>query len=375
MIDSPAKKTLAKLWYRKGKDNMTYLAIDPGSTSTKVAVYWNDNLIKGSFDHPREEISLFPTIFDQKSMRFEIIATWLSDNNLAELTYRAVIGRGGLIRPVAGGVYGVNDVLLGDLVTGVSGQHASNLGGILAREFAAKFKCPSFIADPVVVDEMEPEARLSGLAGVARKSIFHALNQKAMARKVAEKLGKSYESINLIIAHLGGGISVGAHKQGRVVDVNDALSGDGPYSPERTGGLPVSGIAELIRTGAFTPDTLVQAAAGKGGIFSYLGITDIRELESRVSSGDEKASLIFSGMIYQIAKEIGGLAAALDGDVDGIVITGGIARSEQVTKRLSTKIRFIAPVFVEPGEHELEALIDAARRVIEKGEAVRDYPA
>lgn len=359
----------------KRKNNMTYLAIDPGSTSTKVAVYWNDNLIKGSFDHPREEIALFPTIFDQKSMRFDTITSWLSDNNLAELNYRAVIGRGGLIRPVAGGVYGVNDVLLEDLVTGVSGQHASNLGGILAREFAAKFKCPSFIADPVVVDEMAPEARLSGLAGVARKSIFHALNQKAMARKVAEKIGKSYENINLIIAHLGGGISVGAHKQGRVVDVNDALSGDGPYSPERTGGLPVSGMAELIRSGAFTPDTLVQAAAGKGGIFSYLGITDIRELENRVSSGDEKACLILSGMIYQVAKEIGGLAAALDGDVDGIVITGGIARSEEVTRRLSKKISFIAPVFVEPGEHELEALIDAARRVMEKGEAAKVYPA
>jgi len=353
---------------------MTYLAIDPGSTSTKVAVYWNDNLIKGSFDHPREEISLFHKITDQKDMRFATISSWLDEQGLDDLPYRAVIGRGGLIRPVAGGVYDVDDVLLDDLVTGINGQHASNLGGILAREFATKYNCPAFIADPVVVDEMEPVARLSGLAGVTRKSIFHALNQKAMARKVAEKLDKSYESINLIIAHLGGGISVGAHKQGRVIDVNDALSGDGPYSPERTGSLPVSSMAELIRSGAFTPDSLVQAASGKGGIFSYLGITDIRELESRVNSGDEKASLILSGMIYQVAKEIGGLAAALEGDVDGIVITGGIARSEDITNRLSAKIRFIAPVFVEPGEHELEALIDAARRVMEKGEAVKVYP-
>lgn len=354
---------------------MTYLAVDPGSTSTKVAVYWNGNFIKGGFDHPRQEILAFPTIYSQKTMRYDTIASWLEAQGLAHLPFTAVIGRGGLIRPVPGGVYAVNDALLADLVEGVNGQHASNLGGILAREFALKHGCPAYIADPVVVDEMEPVAKLTGLSGLDRKSIFHALNQKAMARNVAEKMGKTYGEINLIVAHLGGGISVGAHRRGRVVDVNDALSGDGPFAPERTGGLPVSGIAHLIRSGAFTPETLVQTAAGKGGVFSYLGTADVRKLTDRAGAGDDKAELVLSGMIYQIAKEIGGLAAALDGDVDGIVITGGIARSEEICRRLTAKVRFIAPVFMEPGEHELEALIDAAVRVTEKGEKVNAYPA
>jgi butyrate kinase len=353
---------------------MTYLAIDPGSTSTKVAVYWNGNLIKGGFDHPREDLSLFQDIFGQKSMRFDVISAWLEKEKLSNLAYRAVIGRGGLIRPVPGGVYDVNEPLFQDLVKGVNGQHASNLGGILAREFAGKYGCPAYIADPVVVDEMEPVARLSGLKGIDRKSIFHALNQKAMARKVAGKMGRSYDDVNLVVAHLGGGITVGAHRKGRVVDVNDGLSGDGPYSPERTGGLPVSGVAAMIGSGQFTADAMVKIAAGKGGVYSYLGITDIRELEQRAMSGDSEAELVLSGMIYQVAKEIGALAAALDGRVDGIVITGGIARSVQVTNRIMEKIRFIAPVYVEPGEHELEALIDAARRVTEKGETVKPYP-
>ena len=354
---------------------MTYLAIDPGSTTTKVAVYWNDKFFKGDFDHPRASLAPFSKIADQTSMRHETVAAWLREKKLDGLAFRAVIGRGGLIRPVPGGVYAVNDTLLNDLVQGVSGEHASNLGGILARRFAEHYRCKAFIADPVVVDELDDVARLSGLVGIERKSIFHALNQKAMARRVAEKMGRTYTDVNLIVAHLGGGISVGAHRKGRVVDVNDALSGDGPYSPERTGGLPVSGIASLIRSGAYTPDTLVQAAAGKGGVFSYLGITDIRELAAKAKAREAKAGLVLAGMIYQIAKEIGGLAAALNGEVDGIVLTGGIARSHEITERIIEKIRFIAPVFVEPGEHELEALIEAARRVMEKDEPVKSYPA
>ncbi len=352
---------------------MTYLAIDPGSTSTKVAVYWNGKFIKGNFDHDRKDLEQFQDIMDQKDMRYKTIVSWLGVHGFSDLPFRAVIGRGGLIRPVEGGVFAVNDALIKDLEDGFSGRHASNLGGILAREFADSHGCPAYIADPVVVDEMDAVARLSGLSGVERKSIFHALNQKAMARKAAESLGRSYDDVTLIVAHLGGGISIGAHKKGRVVDVNDALSGDGPYSPERTGGLPVSGVAELIRSGAYTPETLVRTAAGKGGVYSYLSITDIRELVGRAESGDDQAELVLSGMVYQIAKEIGGLAAALDGAVDGVVITGGIARSETVVERISSKIRFIGPILVQPGEHELEALIDAARRVTEHGEAVKIY--
>lgn len=353
---------------------MAYLAIDPGSTSTKTAVYHNGSITKGHVDHPRDDLDAYPTIADQKPMRYQMIDAWLKDNDLTDLTYHAVIARGGLIRPVPGGVYAVNPVMMEDLTRGVNGHHASNLGGLLAHDFAEAFGCPAWIADPVVVDEMSPLAKLTGLAGLERKSIFHALNQKAMARRVSEKLGKPYHELNLIVAHLGGGISVGAHRKGRVVDVNDALSGDGPFAPERTGGLPVSGVAELIRSGAYTPDTLVKTAGGKGGLVSYLGISDMRDVEKRVQARDAHAEKTVNGMIYQIAKEIGGLAAVLYGKVDAVVITGGIAHSGMLTKRLSAMIRFIAPVFIEPGEQELEALIDAARRVIDKNETVKSYP-
>lgn len=353
---------------------MAYLAIDPGSTTTKVAVYWNDKIHKGTMDHPRQTLESFAHIPDQKSLRYDMIDTWLNEQGFRKLPFLAVIARGGLIRPVPGGVYSVNPAMITDLIAGVNGQHASNLGGLLAHDFAQQLHCPAFIADPVVVDEMSPVAKLTGLAGLERKSIFHALNQKAMARKTAKRLGRPYEELNLIVAHLGGGISVGAHQKGRVVDVNDALSGDGPYSPERTGGLPVSGITGLIRSGAFTPDALEKTAAGKGGIFSYLGISDVRELEKRAENKDARAELILSGMIYQIAKEIGGLAAVLNGEVDAIIITGGIAHSDTITRRIIEKIRFIARVFIEPGEHELEALISAARRVMENDETVLKYP-
>jgi butyrate kinase len=354
---------------------MAYLAIDPGSTSTKVAVDWNCKFIAGHFDHPRERLDGFSRISDQKTFRYDLIMEWLEREGLLDLSFKAVIGRGGLIRPVPGGVYGVNAAMIRDLTQGVNGQHASNLGGLLAHEFSLKFNCPAFIADPVVVDEMEPMAKLTGLDGLERKSIFHALNQKAVARKVAGQLGRAYEELNLIVAHLGGGISVGAHRKGRVVDVNDALSGDGPYAPERTGSLPVSGIAQLIRSGIYTSDTLVKTASGKGGVVSYLGTSDIRAIEKKVREGDKKAELVLSGMIYQIAKEIGSLSAVLCGNIDAIVITGGLAHSKTITYGLMERIGFLAPVMIEPGEQELKALVDAARRVCENKETIKFYPA
>lgn len=353
---------------------MVYLAIDPGSTSTKTAVYHDGSMIKGHVDHPRKKLETFTAIPDQKSMRYQTIDAWLEDNDLKGLPYQAVIARGGLIRPVPGGVYAVNEAMIKDLIRGVNGHHASNLGGLLAHDFANAFGCPAWIADPVVVDEMSDLAKLSGLSGLERKSIFHALNQKAMARRVSEKIGKPYDELNLIVAHLGGGISVGAHQKGRVVDVNDALSGDGPYAPERTGGLPVSGMAELIRSGKYTPETLVKTAGGNGGVVSYLGVSDMREVEKRIQERDAEAEKILNGMIYQIAKEIGSLAAVLSGRVDAVVITGGISHSTMITDRITDRVRFIAPVYVEPGEQELEALINAARRVIEQNEPVKSYP-
>ena len=354
---------------------MAYLAIDPGSTSTKVAVSIQSEMIRGHMDHPRHQLDDYPGIPDQQPMRFQAIVSWLKQNGLYKNSFEAVIARGGLIRPVPGGVYNVNQAMKNDLIQGVSGHHASNLGGLLALEFSEHYQCPALIADPVVVDEMSPLAKMSGLDGLERKSIFHALNQKAMARRVAEKLGKPYKDLNMIVAHLGGGISVGAHEKGRVVDVNDALSGDGPFSPERTGGLPVSGVADLISSGRYSPESIVKTAGGKGGVISYLGTSDIREVEKQARLKDPRSGQVLSGMVYQIAKEIGGLAAVLKGRVDAVVITGGLAHSSLITEGIADMVNFIAQVFVEPGEQELEALVDAARRVIEKREPIQTYPA
>ncbi|VFQ44578.1 butyrate kinase [Desulfoluna butyratoxydans] len=352
---------------------MKILAIDPGSTSTKIGVFTHGEMIQEGMDHDRDLIDSFAEIHEQEEMRFACITRALETRGFGTVRFDAVVGRGGLIRPVTGGVYRVCDSLLADLRTGVSGSHASNLGGILARRFAASSGCEALIVDPVVVDELDDVARLSGLEGIERKSIFHALNQKAVARRVAEERGGSYHQAHLIVAHMGGGVTVGAHKKGRVVDVNNGLDGDGPYAAERSGSLPVDGMAEALRKGRFTPDSLVRTVSRSGGIFSYLGIVDLREVERRMDAGDSKAVLIWRGMVYQIAKEIGGLAAAMDGDVDAIVLTGGMAHSRRLTEAISEKTGFIADVVVVPGEFELEALAEGALRVLEGEEKVKRY--
>lgn len=351
---------------------MNILAIDPGSTSTKIGIFDGENIVKESFTHSRNTILEFDEIYDQRMFRFECINIFLKAKGLDSIQFDAVVGRGGLMKPVEGGVILVNENLLKDLKTGVNGHHASNLGGIIANQFAKKSGCPAYVVDPVVVDEMDDVARLSGFDKVERKSIFHALNQKAMARRVAESMNKKYSDVNLIVVHMGGGITVGAHKKGKVVDVNDGLSGDGPFAPERTGGLPLSGVLNLIREKVYSPDDIIRIATRAGGVFSYLGIVDIRELES-LAKVDKKALLILNGMVYQIAKEIGALAAAMDGNVDGIVLTGGIAHSKVITDKIIEKVKFISSVYIEPGEHELEALIAGAVRVLDGEEEVQKY--
>ncbi len=346
---------------------MNILAIDPGSTSTKIGIFDGNEIVKENFTHDRDLINSFKEIYDQKDFRVKCINNFLSNKNLK---FDAVVGRGGLIKPVNGGVIEVNDILLNDLKIGVNGQHASNLGGIIADKIAKENNCKAYIVDPVVVDEMDDVAKLSGFVEVERKSIFHALNQKAMARRVADKLGKKYSEINLIVAHMGGGITVGAHKKGKVVDVNDGLSGDGPYAPERTGGLPVSGILNLLEK--YSKEEIIKIVTRQGGIFSYLNIVDIREVE-KIAENDKQAKLILDGMIYQIAKEIGALAAALDGEVDGIVLTGGIANSKLITDKISNKVKFISKIFIEPGEFEIEALIEGALRVLKGQEKPLTY--
>ncbi len=283
------------------------------------------------------------------------------------------MGRGGLLKPIEGGTYQVNDRMLEDLRAGLLGEHASNLGGILAFEISKAIGKKSFIVDPVVVDEMQDLARISGLKGIERKSIFHALNQKAVARKYAKSIDRKYEELNLIVAHLGGGVSVGSHEKGRVVDVPNALDGEGPFSPERAGSLPVGDIVNICFSGKYTKEEVKKMLKGNGGIVSYLNTNDAREVEERIDKGDEDARLIYYAMAYQVAKEIGASAAVLKGKVDGIIITGGIAYDKKFTSWIEERVSFIAPVIVYPGEDELTALAEGGLRVLRGEEEAKIY--
>ncbi len=353
---------------------MRILVIDPGASTTKIGIWEENNLkIRDTIPHIRDSISRYGRIADQEEMRFNAVEKLLEKKGYLEATFDAVVGRGGLIRPVEGGTYEVDDTMLHDLRRGANGEHASNLGGLLAYRFARSFGVRAFIVDPVVVDELQPHARLSGMEGVERKSIFHALNQKAVAREIADRLGKAYDEVDLIVAHIGSGVSVGAHRRGRVVDVNNALDGDGPYSQERTGGLPVRGVVTLIEEGAFSPAELLKTVSRGGGICSYIGETDLRSTVARVEAGDEKARLVFEGMGYQIAKEIGASAAVLGGHVDGIVLTGGGAHCDRLVSFIRERVSFIGPVFTIPGELELKALAEGVSRVLRGEEEAKVY--
>ena len=354
---------------------MRILAIDPGSTSTKVGVWEKGGLMSCGREHSFEAMARPKGVLHQESMRFDAICGMLLEMGCKEKGFDAVVGRGGLLRPVPGGVYKVCDRMLHELAEEKRGSHASNLGAVLAWRFARKSGCPCFVADPVVVDELCQEARLSGLSGLHRKSIFHALNHKAVGRHVAREMGRCYGDLRLIVAHLGGGISVGAHRMGRVVDVNNALNGDGPYSPERAGSLPVSGVLELISAEGCSAGALKKHVASRGGLCSYLETVDLKRVEARMEEGDARAGLAWRGMVYQIAKEIGSLSAALDGEVDAIVLTGGMAHSRKLTSAVSKKVSFIAEVKVVAGEHELQALCERGRQVLEGVEPVLDYGA
>ncbi len=348
------------------------LAVNPGSTSTKIAFFEDDRLIfKESLHHPKEELEKYEKIVDQYEFREEVILRFLKEKKIERLD--AVVGRGGLLKPIPGGTYRVNEAMLRDLRIGLQGEHASNLGGILAYEIAKKYNADAFIVDPVVVDEMEPIAKISGLPEIERRSIFHALNQKAVARLAAKDLGKAYEEVNLIVVHLGGGISVGVHRKGRVVDVNNALNGDGPFAPERAGGLPVWDAMALALSGKYTEAELKKKLAGKGGVVAYLGTNNMREVEERVKAGDDRARLIFEAMAYQVAKEIGADATVLKGEVDAIVLTGGLAHSELFVNWIKERVSFIAPVMVYPGEDEMRALACGALRVLRGEEKAKKY--
>ena len=349
---------------------MKILTINPGSTSTKIAVY-NDlkPIFTETLRHSSEEISKFENIYSQFNFRKDIIIGCLNKNNIATTDLDCCVGRGGLIKPVPGGVIRVTDALIADLKVGVLGEHASNLGGVLAKEIANESKNPEncFIVDPVVVDEMEELARFSGHPELPRLSIFHALNQKAVARRHARQMGKQYDDMNLIVVHLGGGISVTAHKKGKAIDTNNALDGDGPFSPERSGQLPVGQLAKLCFSGKYTLLEIKKMITGKGGIVAYLDTNSAIEVEERIEKGDAKADIIYKALAYQIAKEIGAMATVLNGEVDNIIITGGIAYSKSLTSWITDRTKFIAPVNVYPGEDELEALAEGGYYAL-KGE-------
>lgn len=351
------------------------LAINTGSTSTKLGLFNGyDEMFVETIHHKTDILSRYKKIIDQKDFRLKYIYNFLEENEVVLNNLKAIVGRGGLLRPIPGGTYRVNEQMIRDLKAQKVEEHASNLGGLLAHALADKAGCPAFIVDPVIVDELEPVARVSGLPELEKRSVFHALNQKATAKKYAVDIGRKYNDLSLIVAHLGGGISVGLHHQGRVIDVNNALCGEGPFSPNRTGGLPTFDFMKLCYSGKYTYEEMRVKLLKKGGLIGYLGTGDIRETIKMIESGNKQARLIFEAMVYQVAKEIGSLAPVLGGKIDAIILTGGIAHSELFTGKLIDMIKFIAPVKIYPGEEELSALAAGAYRVLIGEEQVSEYP-
>lgn len=350
-------------------ENIRVLAINPGSTSTKIAVYQNNKAIfLKTIKHSTEELDKFEKITDQYEYRKKAIYQELEDADIRLNLIRAVVGRGGLVKPIASGVYEVNEPMKKDLRNSPLGEHASNLGGLIADDFARALpNAKAYIADPVVVDEMETLARYSGHPDFERVSIFHALNQKAVARSHAKSVMQSYEDLNLIVVHLGGGISVGAHQKGKVIDVNQALDGDGPFSPERSGTLPVGSLVKACFSGKYTLGEMKKMIKGNGGMAAYLGTNDAYEAELKAADDDEKAKEVLEAMAYQVAKEVGAMYTVLKGEVDGTLITGGIANSKWFVNLLIQRIYKIAPVHVYPGEDEMRALATNGLLVL-KGE-------
>lgn len=354
---------------------MTYniLAINPGSTSTKIAVYKNeDQLFTTSISHTPEELAGFKSVNEQFEWRKGLILKSLAENNIDVKKLSAVVGRGGVISPIESGVYEVNDDLIHDLLNARM-QHASNLGGLLARDIADSIGVKSYIADPVVVDEMMPYARISGVPELPRESIFHALNQKAVARLFAKESDKKYEDLNLVVCHMGGGCTVSAHRRGRVIDTTNALDGCGPISPERSGSLPPGPLIRLCFSGKYTEEELLKLVHGKGGLYAHLGTTSVPEALDRIMAHDLHAMLILRAMCYSIAKEIGAMSVALKGDVDAILLTGGIAHSKRVTDFIADHVDSIAPIFVYPGENELKALSENALAVLRGERSAKTY--
>lgn len=334
------------------------LVLNPGSTSTKIAVFHNNRpIFQKNIKHSQDELNPFQRVTDQYEFRKEIILKELIEAGIDINKIAIVVGRGGLVKPIESGVYEVNQVMVDDLRSNRSVEHASNLGALIAQDLASKIAgARAFIADPIVVDEFGDLARFSGHPNFQRISIFHALNQKAVARTYASSIGRKYSDLNLIVAHLGGGISVGAHEKGRVIDVNQALDGEGPFSPERSGTLPVGQLISMCFSNRYTEEEIRKMVVGQGGLVAYLGTSAANQVEERISNGDHYAKLVYEAMAYQVAKEIGACSVVLKGQVDAILLTGGIAFNEIFIQLLTYRIAWISPIRVFPGEDEMRAL-------------------
>lgn len=349
------------------------LVVNPGSTSTKIGIFDRQGCrFEKTIRHPQEELRNYLRVVDQFDLRYSGVKSAV-EPELYGLTVVGVVGRGGPLKPLSGGVYRINERMLNDLGSCKYSDHASNLGAIIADRMAVHYHVPAYVVDPVTVDDFIPEARISGLPQIERKSRSHALNIKATALKAANQLGKLLEDVHFVVAHLGGGISICALRGGKIIDVNDALLGMGPFSPERAGALPIGRLVELAFSGEYKKDELLDLLAREGGLKAYLGTGDLSEVVERIKKGDQKAKGIFRAMVYQIAKEIGAMAAVLKGQVDGVVITGGMTHCQEIVLELEPYISFLGKLFVFPGEEELEAMAEGGFRALDGKEEIKDY--
>jgi len=351
------------------------LAINPGSTSTKIALYEGDTpIFLKNIKHSKEDLDNYKKITDQFQFRKDLILQQLKEADVELNSIKIIMGRGGLLKPIESGVYEVNDRMIQDLRNSPVGEHASNLGGLIAHDIAKSLiEAKAYIANPVVVDEMEDIARYTGHPKFVRKSIFHALNQKAVAREHAKSIMREYEDLNLIVVHIGGGITVGAHKKGKVIDVNQGLDGEGPFSPERTGTLPIGDVVRLCFSGEFTQKEIIEMIKGQGGLVAYLGTNSAYDVEIRAFDGDNNSNEILQAMAYQVAKEIGAMGTVLKGDVDGILITGGVANSKWFVNLIIERVHKIAPTHIYPGEDEMRALAFNGLRVLRGETEIKEY--
>ena len=350
------------------------LAINPGSTSTKIAVFDNEECrFEETICHSSDELHACGSIIGQKDMRSGHIARALKENGVEPGSIHAVVGRCGLVKPIESGTYAINSAMIADLMRPHSKEHAAVLGALIADDLGHCWNVPAFVVDPVVVDEMEPCAKLSGLAGIERRSVFHALNTKSVVRKAAASLGIAYEDGRFIAVHMGGGITVSAHRYGRVIDVNDAMGGDGPFTPDRSGSLPVGPIIDMCFSGEYTYEQMREFISQKGGVQSYLGTNDMREVETMIKQGDEFAALVTDAMAYQICKDIGAMFVVLDGRANAIVLTGGIAHSTRFTALIKKRVDTLAPVLTYAGENEMQALAEGGLRALRDPKQLLTY--